>query len=400
MANDFDFFAETTKAAELLTMKGVRQGAELFAAAAVLAITKGGLLTDLTPDNVAAILPLGRSASARALRLLERCGFLVRSLRLATGVLETNSEENTERNLFAVKNTPKNDDLEVEKCRKTPKSEDEEDEKTNSGESTSGDGENPNSETPSPVPPFPPDPLPLTTPTSIPPIIPLSPTPETVPTSVSLSSESSRAYASERADVAGGVAGLQPANTPSLDKDPSSDGREQSEDVKEEDIPHGDELFSDYGRALLAQIDAENAAKNAAVAKTPSKTPSEGQITAARAEVAQVITPSENKPKKDRLTLFSNSDVAKLVTFTPSGVADVTALAKILPDLAAQGCDLAYYFCAVRDWSDSSNTRRTARGWIATLRNFYRGDLDKGRARKIIPTTAKNPLDDFDSIFA
>lgn len=398
MANDFDFFAETTKAAELLIAKGVKQGAELFATAAVLAIAKGGLLTDLTPDNVADVLPLGHSASARALRLLERHGFLVRSLRLAAGVMETNSEENTERKPFAVKNTPKNDGLEVEKCGKTPKSEDEEGEKTNSGESMSGDDKNPNSETPSPVPPFSPVPLPLTTPTPIPPISPFSPTPETVPTPDSLSRESSRAYASERADVAGGVAGLPPANTPSLNETPSSDGCEKTEDA--EDIPHGDELFSDYGRALLAEIDAENAAKNAELAKTPSKTPSEGQITAARAEVAQVITPSENKPKKDRLTLFSNSDIAKLVTFTPAGVADVTALAKVLPDLAAQGCDLAYYFCAVRDWSDSSNTRRTARGWLATLRNFYRGDLDKGRARKIIPTTAKDPLDDFDSIFA
>ena len=397
MANEFDFFAETIKAAELLTATGVKQGAELFAAAVVLSIAKGGLLTDLTPDNVAAALPLGHSASARALRLLERHGFLVRSLRLAAGVLETNSEKNTERNPFAVKNTPKNDGSEDEKCGKTPKSEDEEDEKTNSGESTSEEDENPDSATP--VPPFSPNPLPLTTPTPIPPISPFSPNPETVPTPVSLSGESSRAYASERADVAGGVAGLPPANTPSLDKAPSSDSCEQTEDVKEEDIPHGDELFSDYGRALLAQIDAENAAKNAEVAKTPSKTPSEGQITAARAEVAQVITPTENKQKKDRLTLFANSDVAKLVTFTSSGVADVTALAKVLPDLAAQGCDLAYYYCAVRDWSDSSNTRRTTRGWLATLRNFYRGDLDRGRARKIIPT-AVNTQDDFDSIFA
>ena len=397
MANDFDFFAETTKAADLLTAKGVKQGAELLAAAAVLAIAKGGLLTDLTSDNVAAVLPLGRSASARALRLLERHSFLVRSLRLAAGVMETNSEENTEHNPFVVKNTPKNDGLEGEKCGKTPKSEDEEDEKTNSGENTSGEGTNPNSETPSPVPPFSPIPLPLTTPTPIPPISPFSPTPENVPTPVSLSCESSRAYASERADVDGGVAGLPPANTPSLNCPPSSDGCKKTED--EEDIPHGDALFSDYGRALLAEIDAENAAKNAELAETPSKTPPDGQITAARAEVAQVITPSENKPKKDRLTLFSNSDVAKLVTFTPAGVADVTALAKVLPDLAAQGCDLAYYFCAVRDWSDSSNTRRTARGWLATLRNFYRGDLDKGRARKIIPTTV-NAQDDFDSIFA
>ena len=397
MANGFDFFGETTKAADLLAAAGVKQGAELFAAAAVLAIAKGGLLTDLTPDSVADALPLGRSASARALRLLERHGFLVRSLRLAAGVMETNSEENTECKPFVVKNTPKNDGLEGEKCGKTPKSEDKEDEKTNSGESVTGEGEKPETETPSPVPPFPPAPLPLTTPTPIPPISPFSPTPETVPTPDSLSRESSRAYASERADVDGGVAGLPPANTPSHDCPSSLGGCEKIED--EEDIPHGDELFSDYGRALLAEIDAENAAQNAELAKTPSKTPSEGQITAARAEVAQVITPSENKPKKDRLTLFANSDVAKLVTFTPSGVADVSALAKVLPDLAAQGCDLAYYFCAVRDWSDSSNTRRTARGWLATLRNFYRGDLDKGRARKIIPTTS-NPLDDFDSIFA
>ena len=397
MANDFDFFAETTKAADLLTAAGVKQGAELFAAAAVLAIAKGGLLTDLTPDNVAAVLPLGRSASARALRALERPGFLVRSLRLPAGVLETNSEENTERKPFVVKNTPKNDGSEGEKCGKTPKSEDKEDEKTNSGESVTGEGENPETATPSPVPPFPPAPLPLTTPTPMPPISPFPPTPETVPTPGSLSSESSRAYASERADVDGGVAGLPPANTPSHDCPSSLDGCEKTED--EEDIPHGDELFSDYGRALLAEIDAENAAQNAELAKTPSKTPSVGQMAAARAEVAQVIAPTENKPKKDRLTLFSNSDVAKLVTFTPSGVADVTALAQVLPDLAAQGCDLAYYFCAVRDWSDSSNTRRTARGWLATLRNFFRGDLDKGRARKILPTTS-NPLDDFDSIFA
>lgn len=395
MADNFDFFAETTKAADLLTAAGAKQGAELLAAAAVLAVAKGGLLTDLTPDNVAAVLPLGRSASARALRALERHGFLVRSLRLAAGVLETNSDGNTERKPFAVKNTPKNDGSEGEKCGKTPKSESKQDEKTNSGENTSGEGTNLNSVTPSPVPPFPPVPLPLTTPTPIPPISPFPPTPETVPTPVSLSGDSSRAYASERADVDGGVAGLPPANTPSLNTNPSSDGCEQAEDGEEEDIPHGDALFSDYGRALLAEIDAENAAKNAELAKTPS----EGQITAARAEVAQVITPSENKPKKDRLTLFANSDVAKLVTFTPSGVADVTALAKVLPDLAAQGCDLAYYYAAVRDWSDSSNTRRTARGWLATLRNFYRGDLDKGRAHKIIPTTI-NTQDDFDSIFA
>lgn len=177
MANDFDFFAETAKAAELLATKDVKQGAELLAAAAVLAIAKGGLLTDLTPDNVAAVLPLGRSASARALRALERHGFLVRSLRLAAGVLETNSEENTERKPFVVKNTPKNDGSEGEKCGKTPKSEDKEDEKTNSGESTTEDGEKSETDTPSPVPPFSPVPLPLSTPTLYPLYPPFPPPP-------------------------------------------------------------------------------------------------------------------------------------------------------------------------------------------------------------------------------
>lgn len=181
MANEFDFFAETAKAADLLTATGVKQGAELFAAAAVLAIAKGGLLTDLTPDNVAAVLPLGRSASARALRALERRGFLVRSLRLAAGVLETNSEENTERKPFVVKNTPKNDGSEGEKCGKTPKSEDKEDEKTNSGESVTGEGENPETETPSPVPPFPPRSPPPNNPYPYTPYIPLSPRPRDSP---------------------------------------------------------------------------------------------------------------------------------------------------------------------------------------------------------------------------
>ena len=150
MANGFDFFAETTKAAGLLIARGVNQGAELLAAAAVLAVAKGGLLNDLTPDTVAAVLPLGRSASARALRALERHGFLVRSLRLAAGVMETNSDKNTERKPFVVKNTPKNDGSEGEKCEKTPKSEDEEDKKTNSGESASEDGEKSETDTPSP----------------------------------------------------------------------------------------------------------------------------------------------------------------------------------------------------------------------------------------------------------
>ena len=34
---------------------------------------------------------------------------------------------------------------------------------------------------------------------------------------------------------------------------------------------------------------------------------------------------------------------------------------------------------AVADWSDSSNTMRTARGWFATVRTFIRGDKEKNK---------------------
>lgn len=39
-----------------------------------------------------------------------------------------------------------------------------------------------------------------------------------------------------------------------------------------------------------------------------------------------------------------------------------------------QNVDLNYYFNQVRDWSDSSNTKRTAIGWAATARQFMRKD--------------------------
>ena len=44
--------------------------------------------------------------------------------------------------------------------------------------------------------------------------------------------------------------------------------------------------------------------------------------------------------------------------------------------------DIAYYYYAVRDWSDSSNTKRTENGWIATIRNFIRMDIERNKLHK------------------
>lgn len=44
-----------------------------------------------------------------------------------------------------------------------------------------------------------------------------------------------------------------------------------------------------------------------------------------------------------------------------------------------QQVDMVYYFHAVSDWSDQKNMKRTKNGWLATVRNFIRSDIEKGR---------------------
>jgi len=45
--------------------------------------------------------------------------------------------------------------------------------------------------------------------------------------------------------------------------------------------------------------------------------------------------------------------------------------------------DLVYYYHAVADWSDSKNVKRTERGWMATIRNFIRSDIERGKVHRI-----------------
>ncbi len=45
------------------------------------------------------------------------------------------------------------------------------------------------------------------------------------------------------------------------------------------------------------------------------------------------------------------------------------------------GVDLLYYYHAVADWSSQGGKKK--RDWIATARNFMRGDMDKGKLHKI-----------------
>lgn len=82
--------------------------------------------------------------------------------------------------------------------------------------------------------------------------------------------------------------------------------------------------------------------------------------------------PPHDEANPNKKTLFRNSTAADRETFfkTFSGEEYATL-------------DMEHYYNAVADWSDSSNTMRTARGWFATVRTFIRGDKEKNRLHKM-----------------
>ena len=79
-----------------------------------------------------------------------------------------------------------------------------------------------------------------------------------------------------------------------------------------------------------------------------------------------------NYYNKNKKTLFSENSVLANIDF-------------VLDKFAGEEykeVDMAYYYYAVRDWSDSSNTKRTENGWIATIRNFIRMDIERNKLHK------------------
>lgn len=85
----------------------------------------------------------------------------------------------------------------------------------------------------------------------------------------------------------------------------------------------------------------------------------------------------DDKDKK-RTSIFRNSEVYKLVKFGADGVNDYSEFEKLFATPEFEKVDLIYYFHAVADWSETKQgVKRTRTGWIATVRNFIRGDIEK-----------------------
>lgn len=92
------------------------------------------------------------------------------------------------------------------------------------------------------------------------------------------------------------------------------------------------------------------------------------------------LLPEQQDLEKDkkRTSIFRNSDVYKLVKFGADGVNDYSEFEKLFATPEFEKVDLIYYFHTVADWSETKQgVKRTRTGWIATVRNFIRGDIEK-----------------------
>lgn len=88
----------------------------------------------------------------------------------------------------------------------------------------------------------------------------------------------------------------------------------------------------------------------------------------------------EKEEEKKRVSLFRNSEVFKTVNFDVSP-ADYSNFEKCFSGDEYKQIDLVYYFHSVSDWSDLKNMKRTKMGWLATIRNFIRGDIEKNKLK-------------------
>ena len=99
-------------------------------------------------------------------------------------------------------------------------------------------------------------------------------------------------------------------------------------------------------------------------------------------DFAAPVPTERTEESKDKKTLFRNSEIYKLVQFDANGVGvDYSGFEKKFATPEFEKVDLIYYFHAVADWSDQKNMKRTKNGWLATVRNFVRGDVDRNKLK-------------------
>lgn len=75
---------------------------------------------------------------------------------------------------------------------------------------------------------------------------------------------------------------------------------------------------------------------------------------------------------KDFKSMFKNSTVGNIITFKEQ-----------FKEPEFKVIDLDYYFSSVENWNEIKRVTRTARGWIATAKNFMKSDNEKNKLKTI-----------------
>jgi len=136
-----------------------------------------------------------------------------------------------------------------------------------------------------------------------------------------------------------------------------SDVKEFAEKPETEN-PHTENPFTDNPQLI-------NTNKEQNVSLTDNNKPADGGLFANEPEF-QTITVTKPRGTTEKLCIFENSKYVDIELFK----AEFNK-----PEFA--NIDLVYYYHVVADWSASKGTKR--RDWIATARNFMRGDNEKGK---------------------
>lgn len=126
-----------------------------------------------------------------------------------------------------------------------------------------------------------------------------------------------------------------------------------------------------------------------AVSTLPSPTDT-GVIDASPTREARVThaltTPAKGKGREGKGTgkeVEGKADDERKMLFANCPINDLEAMKAAFPELVAEGVDMEHYRDAIRNWSDTKDEKRSARGWSATVRQWTKTDRDKGELKKI-----------------
>lgn len=114
--------------------------------------------------------------------------------------------------------------------------------------------------------------------------------------------------------------------------------------------------------------------KDSIIPNTNSNNAAQNEFSASLFPEPEIVKSEKEKEKK---TLFRNSDIYKMVEFDEKGGGDYSKFEACFNTPEFAPVDLVYYFHCVADWSDQKNMKRTKNGWLATVRNFIRGDVER-----------------------